>query len=214
MLSFKENVKCRIRTFKIAMCGLPILLILVCFSLFAKGITSKSKQQSPYDWSYEAYKNYQGSYYAYDLMNNIFTGDVYLKYIKTRAGSYHSNVLLIYDEEKHGLLCSGVNEQKGIYLQCFPVMTIADDINENSISSNVVTAVPNMDIILILRLKRLPEGIYIYGHPLNEQCGTDTRCDDLLSALANNKEESNAMKRYILQEALKERKAALNAAEK
>lgn len=188
---FSEMLAWRLKTTKWVLVGLPVLLLAVIIGIWLK------KDNGPVDKGYDIYKDVQGQYYAYESGsdNDIFSGRVNVVYAKTRTGSFHSNILIIHDENHHGFMCSGIKDDGEFYYLCRPVGIIPDVVTAQDTAYDVTAELNSTKkIAIVVRLKPSKSGLTLVGHPWTSECGSDPACDNVLSVLANSKETADKLK--------------------
>lgn len=131
----------------------------------------------------DIYKPFFGKWKAYEVEGNIFEGSVDILAIKTRPGSRASEMLLIYDEQQRGLLCSQMSSEKED-LACVVVSINKKNISSKDRADLITNQIGEMTYFIIL-LKIKNNNLEITGyHLIDDKCVNKGICSyNLLSIL-------------------------------
>lgn len=149
-----------------------ILSFNICFCFLAKA------------QEFEIYKPFYGKWTPYNVDGNIFEGSVNILTIKTRPGSRTSEMLLIFDEQQRGFLCSQWSPEKEA-LACSVVSLNKKDISSKDRADLVTNQLADMPFfIIVLKIKN--NNLEIMGHHLTDaKCINEDNCSyNLLSLLS------------------------------
>lgn len=129
-------------------------------------------------------KSVQGQWLAKEDGSNLFEGSVRILSLKTKPESQTSEMLLIYDEQLRGFLCSEYNQEKSNII-CSAVTVNKRDISSEDRADLVTNQLEEM-IYFLVKLEKENNFLKIMGHHLTDaECiNTDTCSFKLLSLLA------------------------------
>lgn len=131
----------------------------------------------------ELYKPFYGKWKVDKLEGNIFEGSIHILTVKTRPGSRASEMLVIYDEQQRGFLCSQMNSEKKD-LVCGVVKLNKKNVSSDDRADLITNQLAEMPYF-ILALKIKNNTLEITGYPLtNYKCVNEGNCSyKLLSVL-------------------------------
>ncbi len=142
--------------------------LFLCFSLLSYISLARAQDLRPYE-------HFQGKWQAEKSDGNIFDGKVNIVYVKSRAGSLSSTMLLIYDDKQRGLLCSGTEKYKEL-LFCEAVETAKKHISADD-RADLVTREFADNLFFVVKLEKHDENLNVMGHYLTDAaCLEDNSC--------------------------------------